>query len=51
MSYRPAISQADCRKAGPYQLPFDKGLYGGSHAGGQPSALQPIFRYDTVENV
>ena len=25
--YGPAISQSDCRKAGPYQLPYDNALY------------------------
>ena len=27
MLYGPAISQSDCRKAGPYQLPYNKVLY------------------------
>ena len=25
--YGPAISQSDCRKTGPYQLPFNEELY------------------------
>ena len=29
MLYRPAISQSDCKKAGPYQLPYNKDLYRG----------------------
>ena len=27
MLYGPAISQSDCRKAGPYQLPYNQGVY------------------------
>ena len=31
MLYGPAISQSDCRKAGPYQLPSNKNLPRGLH--------------------